>query len=271
MIAAGLSWAGNRVAAGSSSSEGIRPRWVVVNHAGHDVLLTEGPVAVLSALAGLLAEDIPPGQAAAIAVATAGAGVVGAVDDHWPAAQAKGFRGHLGALRQGQVTSGTIKIAGIGATALVASLLQADSRAGGRLGRLADIGTGAVLIAGTANLVNLLDLRPGRAAKVSALLALLLSGSGGAAVLGAALGSLPTDLTAQSMLGDCGANALGSGIGAAATGCPRPVRLVALLAVCGLNVASEMVSFTAVIEGHRLLRSVDGWGRRGHKTTNEPT
>ncbi len=258
------------MASEGGSAETVR-RWVRTNHAGRKVLLTEGPVAVLSALAGLLADDIPPGRAAAIAVATAGAGVVGAVDDHWQAAQAKGFRGHLGALRDGRITSGTIKIAGVGATALAASLLHDREPAAGRLGRLIDIGTGAGLIAGTANLVNLLDLRPGRAAKVSALFALLLSRSGGASLLGAALGALPTDLAARSMLGDCGANALGAGIGAAAaTGRPRAVRLIALLAVCGLNLASEKVSFTAVIENHPLLRAVDDWGRGGQPSKDQP-
>ncbi len=65
------------------------------------------------------------------------------------------------------------------------------------------------------------------------------------------------------MLGDCGANGLGAGMGAvAATSLPRPARVLALAAVVTLNLASERVSFTAVIERHGWLRRIDQFGRR---------
>ena len=82
-------------------------------------------------------------------------------------------------------------------------------------------------------------------------------------MLGAAAGSLPSDLAGRSMLGDCGANALGAGVAtAAAYTLPRPARIAGLAAVLALNLASERVSFTAVIERTPLLGRL-GWARSG--------
>jgi UDP-GlcNAc:undecaprenyl-phosphate GlcNAc-1-phosphate transferase len=65
------------------------------------------------------------------------------------------------------------------------------------------------------------------------------------------------------MLGDAGANALGAMLGtAAATSLSRPARLAALALVTGLTAASEVVSFTRVIERTGPLRRLDMLGRR---------
>jgi hypothetical protein len=64
------------------------------------------------------------------------------------------------------------------------------------------------------------------------------------------------------MLGDCGANGLGAAVATvAADRMPRAARLIALAGVVALNLASERVSFTAVIERHPVLRALDGLGR----------
>jgi UDP-GlcNAc:undecaprenyl-phosphate/decaprenyl-phosphate GlcNAc-1-phosphate transferase len=84
-----------------------------------------------------------------------------------------------------------------------------------------------------------------------------------AAPVGAALALLPDDLGERAMLGDSGANALGGMLGAAAaTALPRPARVAVLAAVTGLTAASEIVSFTRVIERTPLLRWLDMLGRR---------
>ena len=86
---------------------------------------------------------------------------------------AKGFRGHLAALRAGRVTSGPVKV--LGHRRRRARRLRAA--ASGTRGRRRLLVGGAV-VAGAANLLNLLDLRPGRALKAGGAAALLLAPAG---------------------------------------------------------------------------------------------
>jgi UDP-N-acetylmuramyl pentapeptide phosphotransferase/UDP-N-acetylglucosamine-1-phosphate transferase len=242
-------------------------RWTRTNHRGEPVSLLEGPAVAAGLAAGALVSSAPRAGAAAV-VATVGAAVFGLVDDltEDTTTRTKGLRGHLGALAQGRLTTGGLKVLGIGATSLVSAAVGADGRRPGA-GRLLDVALNGALVAGTANLLNLLDLRPGRALKAGAVVSLPYAGAstGGAtgAVLGAAAAALPGDLGERDMLGDGGANALGALVGVqVALGAPRAVRLAALAGVVGLTLASERVSFSAVIERTPWLRAVDRIGRR---------
>ncbi len=258
--------------------------WSRTNHRGEPVTLLEGPAAAVGAIAGVLAQaglqsaaGSAGGRAAwraatAIAVAGAGGAAFGAYDDLAGSSDRRGFRGHLGALRQGEVTTGAVKLAGIGATGMASAALSG--------GNAADFVINTGLVAGFANLLNLFDLRPGRAIKaaVASGALVVLGGSLGRAAgpgspgsrrdaavappLAAALALLPEDLGERAMLGDAGANALGAMIGAAACGLPRPARVALLAGTAWLNVASEKVSFTAVIERTPALRRLDLLGRR---------
>jgi hypothetical protein len=259
--------------------------WNRTNHRGEAITLLEGPAVAIGAIAGAaLAPGIGQPERAAMVVAGAGAAAFGGYDDLAGDGASKGFRGHLGALRRGELTTGAVKLAGIGATGLAAALITArtsasrddggDRRQGreareGRtpLASAADTAINAALIAGGANLMNLFDLRPGRAIKVAigatGLLAPVPNAvTLAAAPLAAAAALLPDDLGERAMLGDAGANAIGAMLGVAATAMPRQARLTALAAIAGLTAASEVVSFTRVIERTGPLRWVDMLGRR---------
>jgi hypothetical protein len=144
--------------------------------------------------------------------------------------------------------------------------------------------TAVVLVAGTTNLLNLLDLRPGRslkayfvllAAVTPALIAVPVAiesvprPSGldvallvGLAAAGPAVVCLRSDLRERSMLGDAGANAAGFVLGVLLAHAYSDVTLyIAAALVVVLNVMSERVSFSAVIDRTPALHAFDMLGR----------
>lgn len=232
-------------------------RWERTNHAGAGVSLTEG-LALAVGTAGPLVVADPPA-----ALATVGAAVAGGIDDlSGGASTAKGLRGHLGALRRGELTTGVLKIVALGGSGALACAWS-DHRHGRGL-TLSTL-AGAGVVAGGANLANLLDLRPGRALKVALAVGLPLAVAdrpAAAATCAAGLTVLLPDLRGTTMLGDTGANPLGAAVALAATQALGPRgRLAALTVVSGLTLLSERVSFTRVIEATPVLRELDRWGR----------
>jgi UDP-GlcNAc:undecaprenyl-phosphate GlcNAc-1-phosphate transferase len=241
------------------------------NYRGRPVTLLGGPAVVIGCASALL--RTPPGRLRRAAmIAVLGAGGCGLVDDLFGDSGTRGLAGHLGALGKGRFTSGNLKIAGIGAAGLAASALATES------GSATAVPAGLV-VALSANLANLLDLRPGRVGKVALVAGAPLIGRGGPAgrlaaiAAGGAAGLLPADLGEQTMIGDAGANALGALLGLAAiVGASRPRVYLYLAALAALTVASEVVSFSAVIDRTPALRFVDSLGRRAASgpRTDEP-
>lgn len=205
---------------------------------------------------------------AALALFLMGWLCLGVYDDLYGDTRRKGFRGHLAALRRGTFTAGGVKVAAGGLLALAAATGMTAL-----LGRpwyriLVD----APLIALAANALNLFDLRPGRALKVSwaCLLPLALCTlprDAGLALL--ALATLlvtllyaPLDFAGMMMLGDTGANTLGAAIGLLlAFVLPFPGDLLALAILIALHVYAEHASITRLIERRPLLRWLDRLGR----------
>jgi UDP-N-acetylmuramyl pentapeptide phosphotransferase/UDP-N-acetylglucosamine-1-phosphate transferase len=236
-------------------------RWDRTNHAGESVSLLEGPAFAAGATAALaVAPGIPAGLRRAAMLATAAAGALGAYDDLAGSGDRRGLRGHVTALAHGEVTTGAVKLVGLGLTGLAAARLAGH--------RGIDVPISGAVVAGAANLVNLLDLRPGRALKLGVAHAVpaILPTSGAtvlAPAVGAAAALLPDDLGERTMLGDTGANALGAVLGVGILGAyGRAGRLAHLAAITALTLLSERVSFTKVIESTPVLDALDRWGRR---------
>jgi hypothetical protein len=174
----------------------------------------------------------------------------------------RGWRGHWAALRSGSLSTGAIKA--IGAAALAAYVVSGRGLESWRY--LADI---ALLVLST-NLFNLLDLRPGRAEKALALLAVglclgawtfepleLLGIFAGPVLVGAWL-----TLGERAMLGDTGSNLIGAIAGIwLLTVLGADARLMALAIVLAVTIYGEIRSISATIDSVPPLRWLDSLGR----------
>ena len=200
-----------------------------------DTVLAAGPLAVnhrglrLPVVGWTLALRRDPAVAAIAAI--------GLADDLWSGPE-RGFRRHLRAGR----TTGVLKLVGIPLAGLLATRQI----------------SGALLVGLSANFLNQLDTRPGRALK--AYLA-------GALVVGAPTRSavflLPYDLREKVMLGDAGSNALGAMLGLSSVSrLTGRSRWLAIGALAGLTLLGERRSLGALIERTPGLRTLDRLGRQ---------
>src|SRR5262245_24513505 len=155
---AGFGAAGARAVLAAVARSARAPALERSDHRGHTVSLAAGPAlaaaASLTAAAGAAAER-RPGLAGAALIAGIGSGAIGLYDDaagerSWSIRPgrgrvvtlvavpqpkpAKGFRGHLAALREGRVTGGLVKIAGVGPSGLAAAALLPPPARHGRRG-----------------------------------------------------------------------------------------------------------------------------------------
>lgn len=250
---------------GRSLPEALQRSGVIrTNFRGEAIAPALGPVVALSAVAGysMLAVIIPNNiENHAVFIGVIVSAFVGLLDDIACRDSGKGFRGHLGrSISSLAASTGVLKAGFVSLAAVVVARSV--------YGSPWEVLLRACSIALTTNLLNLLDLRPGRCIKVYLAISALAALIGGLAVLKygpvvvAALMVFQADLKGQAMLGDCGSNLLGF-----AAGCQIALSAqtwfvaVWLSFVLVLNVASEKYSFTSVIESNRILRWLDMLGR----------
>jgi UDP-GlcNAc:undecaprenyl-phosphate GlcNAc-1-phosphate transferase len=177
----------------------------------------------------------------------------------------RGWRGHGRTILGGGFSTGAAKAAGSLGLALFA--LSGQHRSAGEY----LVGVGVLVLA--TNVFNLLDLRPGRSAKVLILLGAALSlGAWDATGLwtvglfvGPILVLLPFDLRERGMLGDTGSNAIGAvaGLWLVAT-LSTTGQAIALAVMLLVNVYGEFRSISALIERTPGLRQLDSFGRIQH-------
>jgi UDP-N-acetylmuramyl pentapeptide phosphotransferase/UDP-N-acetylglucosamine-1-phosphate transferase len=251
------------------------------NYRGHLLPTGAGVLIVLAllvieaarAILGSLGVGDDPGltiQRSEVLFAAFGFGLLGLIDDLVGGDSRRGFRGHIGALFHGEITTGFLKLFG-GAGVAVVLVATPGFATGRRL--LVD----AVLIALAANLGNLLDRAPGRTIKAAVIayvpLAIVLGtgpvGVAIAPVIGAAIGLLYDDLNENLMLGDAGANVIGATLGLGVVlGRGEVTRGTALGVLVAANIAAEIWSFSAVIDRVAPLRWLDRLGSRPERRSS---
>jgi len=192
-----------------------------------------------------------------------GMGFLGLLDDLLGTREVGGFRGHFGELGRGELTTGLLKAAGGGVLSLYVASFYSPN-----FGLLL---LNSLVLAFFTNTLNLLDLRPGRAAKVFltvGLLAFLFSFNNPSWIIWGFL--LPpvlvlfyTELREQCMIGDVGSNILGAILGFTFvvnfTTVPKVVVLFLLLAV---QVYAERYSITELVDRVSFLKWFDELGRK---------
>lgn len=206
---------------------------------------------------------VSPGSLLAYSLALTIVFMAGWIDDRFGNHRVKGLKGHFMAFaKMGQITSGLLKAMMISAAALWAASHMSTTLAWGVVYFF--------ILTLSANAVNLLDLRPGRACKVflvGATLIILLGATQLALsfllplIIGALI-VLPSDLGARTMLGDSGANVLGFALGwTAIFAAPNWFLLIILTKLLVLHFVAEHRSITVIVENNRLLHWFDQLGR----------
>jgi hypothetical protein len=200
-----------------------------INHRGLRLPL----VGALVALGGARA----PGR---VRLGVAAAVALGLADDLWSGPE-RGFRAHLA---KGS-TTGVAKAVGI---PVVAFAVTRSVR-------------GAALVALSANALNQLDTRPGRALKVFIAAAAVVRGPAKSYVPMAVL-LAPYDLREMTMLGDAGANGLGAllGYGSVSKLTARG-QILSIAGLAALTIVGETRSLGALIERTPVLSGLDRLGR----------
>jgi len=199
----------------------------------------------------------------AFVMAMATMALLGFIDDVIGTKEVSGIKGHFKNLFfAGRLTTGALKALGGGVLAVLVSGTTAPVR---------EIVVNTFVIILSINVVNLLDLRPGRAAKGFMLIGIFIAVAGWrqpelvflASVVGSMLAYLPYDLRARVMMGDSGSNALGVALGLVAVWVLTPsIKIGYLIVLAAVNLFAEKYSFTTIISRNRVLSYLDKLWRK---------
>ena len=185
----------------------------------------------------------------------------GILDDIIGNRDVSGLKGHFKSLLNGKLTTGGFKALFGGFIGLVISIAISKN--------IYDIVINTLIIALSTNLMNLLDLRPGRAIKGYLLISIVLLSTLGEYTRNLLLLIFPNviayfnqDLKAKAMMGDTGSNVLGISIGILfVMGYSLKVRLIWLAFLIFIHILTEKYSLTKIIESNKFLNFIDKLGR----------
>ncbi|HEB13250.1 MAG TPA: UDP-N-acetylmuramyl pentapeptide phosphotransferase [Actinobacteria bacterium] len=186
---------------------------------------------------------------------------VGFIDDLLGTRLIGGFRGHFSQLRFGILTTGTLKaIIGFSVSATIAAFVS-----GNIFDYLINVGVLVLSI----NVLNLFDLRPGRAIKIfslSVIATFIASWTSSfwslwGLIIPPVAGLLWGDLKEQSMMGDVGSNSLGAILGLAfVINLSQTANLIILIVLAVLHLITERYSLSKFIEKAPLIKQFDELG-----------
>ena len=185
----------------------------------------------------------------------------GIIDDTIGNRDVSGLKGHFKSLFKGKLTTGGFKALFGGFVGLIISVAISKN--------IADIIINTLIIALSTNLMNLFDLRPGRAIKVYLviMIGIFITLTGyikifPILILPNVLAYFKYDLKAKAMMGDTGSNVLGISIGILmAFGYTRGVRMAWLVFLVLIHLLTEKFSLTKIIENNKVLNYIDKLGR----------
>lgn len=186
---------------------------------------------------------------------------VGIIDDSMGNRNVTGLKGHFKSLIKGNMTTGGFKALIGGFIGLLVSIPFSQS--------IPEVILGGMIVALSTNLMNLLDLRPGRSIKVYLFIAIIMmifalkvDREIFLIVLPAVLAYFYYDLKAMSMMGDAGSNVLGVSIGIMfVISFNVVVQVIWLLALVAIHILTEKYSLTKIIEKNPVLNAIDKFGR----------
>ena len=185
----------------------------------------------------------------------------GIIDDTIGNRDVSGLKGHFKSLFKGTLTTGGFKALFGGFVGLIISVSISKD--------IIDIVVNTLVIALSTNLMNLFDLRPGRAIKVYLviMITIFFTLSGYIQILPLLI--LPNvlayfnfDLKAKAMMGVNGSNVLGISKGILMVlGYTLKVRIVWLVFLVLIHLLTEKFSLTKIIEKNKVLNFIDRLGR----------
>lgn len=186
---------------------------------------------------------------------------VGIIDDSLGNRGVTGLIGHFKALFKGSLTTGAFKALLGGFVGLTLAVTLSKS--------IPNIIVATLVVALSTNMMNLFDLRPGRAIKAYVILAIIIFLASAKfnrevmmLIVPAVLAYFYFDLRALTMMGDAGSNVLGVSIGVFIVSFfDLPVQLVSLVLLVAIHVLTEKFSLTKIIENNKFLNYVDKLGR----------
>ncbi len=240
---------------------------VMKNFRGRSMPFLGGTIIVFAGIVGLCAAYIllseQRKEVLVFLLSIALMAVVSIKDDFSGGQDKKGFKGHLKVLlKESRLTTGMLKAIIGGLIAVGVSILYSHT--------LLEFVINSLMVALMTNLLNLFDLRPGRAIKVFlflsfGLLALRLSSLSAnllLVIVAPSLAFLPFDLGEEAMLGDVGSNVLGISIGLIALWTlPIYLKTVIVLILLYLHWYAETRSFSQLIKSQKFLYKLDQLGR----------